>query len=374
MKGVILSPHFLFLPEIESDEPGIHPLSSYELSTRLSYFIWASIPDDELLSLAESGEIRQKDVIEAQVIRMLKDDKSSALAERFTIQWLDLNDMGISVAPDKNKFPEYNNELLNSMKGEITHFFADLFKNDKPITLFLEANYSFINKSLAKLYDIPYDQVPGDKASSGDYKKVVFNESSMRGGLLGMAGVHMATSYPGRTSPVLRGRWILESIIGDDVPPPPPNVPELEESEETEIPGSLRKQLESHRTNPDCAACHDRMDPLGFGLENFDVLGRWRSEVHGSEIDASGKLPSGETFSGPGELKKIILKKKIKVIDHMIKKMIGYALGRELNKFDECVIRESRLTFEANDYKPSHLIKSIATSFPFRYRFYAIQE
>lgn len=374
LKGILISPNFLFLPEVESDEPGIHPLNSYEIASRLSYFLWSSIPDDELLKLAETGQIRKKEVIEEQVERMLKSHKSAGLAERFVIQWLDLSDMGIATAPDKNKFPEYDEDLLHSMKGEIVQFFSDLFRHDRPITLFLEADYSFVNKQLAQLYNIPFDKIPEDDLNYGGYKKVSFKKSSMRGGLLGMAGVHMATSYPGRTSPVLRGRWILESIIGDDVPPPPPNVPELEESEETEIPGSLRKQLELHRTNPDCAACHDRMDPLGFGLENFDVLGRWRDDVHGNMIDASGKLPSGEIFSGPKELKSIILKKKNKVIDHLTKKMVGFALGRELNKFDQCVIRDAGLALRSNDFKPSHLIKTIATSFPFRYRFYAIQE
>lgn len=370
LKGLLISPKFLFLIEEESGEPGIHPLSSYELAARLSFFIWSSIPDDRLLTLADSGQIRKKEVLESEVVRMLQDSRSSALAERFAIQWLDLDDMGIAVAPDHHKFPEFDPNLLESMRGEIIHFFADLFRNDRSILNFINGDYSFIDARLANLYQIPLDQGP----SHQHFQKVAFGPDSVRGGVLGMAGIHMATSYPGRTSPVLRGRWILESIIGDRVPPPPPDVPELEESEETEQPASLRKQLELHRTNPDCAACHDRMDPLGFGLENFDVLGRWRDKVGDTPIDATGKLPSGESFSGPAELKSIILKKQDKVIEHLVKKMTGFALGRELNDFDQCIIRDASLALKANDFKPSSLVKTIATSFPFRYRFYAIQE
>lgn len=373
LQGILISPNFLFLVEEESDEPGIHPLSSYELVTRLSYFIWSSLPDDELLALADSGKIKDDEVLESQIERMLKDPRSRALAKRFVSQWLDLESLGIAVIPDSNDFPEFDQDLLDSMRHEIDYFFIDLFQNDRSLLEIISGRHTFLNQRLAKHYGVE-DLFAKSNEESGLYKRVQFAKEDARGGLLGMAGIHMATSYPDRTSPVLRGRWILESIIGDKVPPPPPGVPELEEDDKGEVSLSLRKKLELHRTNPECSACHARMDPLGFGLENFDVLGRWRSDIQGQAIDASGTLPSGEKFTGPQELKKVILKKKSKVIDHVIKKMTGYALGRELNRFDDCIIRDARLALNESNYKPSSLVKAIATSFPFRYRFYAIQE
>lgn len=371
IKGILISPDFLFLVEPESDEPGTHPLGPYQLATRLSYFIWSSLPDQRLLDLAESREITRTEVIENEVDRMLADPRSSGLASRFALQWLDLDDLGKSVQPDSRKFPEFDSRLLESMKGELLHFFTDIFRYDRSLLAVIDSNYSFVDDRLADLYGIPY---PGKRSGTGEFQRVSLAPETNRGGLLGMSAIHLATSYPTRTSPVLRGRWILESLIGDKVPPPPPNVPELEEEGEARHAKSLREQLELHRTNPDCAACHDRMDPLGFGLENFDVLGRWRTEDRGTAIDATGVLPSGEKFNGPSELRKIIQGKKDKVIEHMVSKMIGFAYGRELNKFDKCVIDEANKALKAHDYRPSVLVKTIATSFPFRNRFYAIQE
>ena len=369
IKGILMSPDFLFLVEPESDEPGTHPIGPWQLATRLAYFIWSSLPDDELLELAASSDIMKTEVIEEQVERMLRDRRAAGLARRFAIQWLDLDDLGKTVQPDSKAFPEYDSDLLHSMKGELKYFLEDLFMNDRSLLNLIDSDYSFVDSNLAEIYGLG----TGDQTKG--FRRVQFDSGSGRGGVLGMAAVHLATSYPTRTSPVLRGRWVLESLIGDEVPPPPPNVPELEESvsEGSEIL-SLRKQLEQHRLNPDCAACHDRMDPLGFGLENFDVLGRWRDEEKGTTIDAGGTLPSGESFVGPSELKKIIFTKKDKVINHLVRKMIGFAYGRELNKFDRCVIDEANRALAANDYRPSALVKTIATSFPFRYRFYAIQE
>lgn len=369
IKGILMSPDFLFLVEPESDEPGTHPIGPWQLATRLAYFIWSSLPDDELLGLAASGDIMKTEVIEQQVERMLRNPRAAGLANRFAVQWLDLDDLGKTVQPDSKAFPEYNSGLLESMKGELMHFLEDLFVNDRSLLNVIESDYSFVDSNLAGIYGL------GSADEADGFRRVQFDPGSGRGGVLGMAAVHLATSYPTRTSPVLRGRWVLESLIGDEVPPPPPNVPELEDSvnDNTEVL-SLRKQLERHRLNPDCAACHDRMDPLGFGLENFDVLGRWRNEDKGTAIDAAGILPSGESFVGPSGLKEIIYTKKDKVINHLVKKMIGFAYGRELNKFDRCVIDEANRALAANDYRPSALVKTIATSFPFRYRFYAIPE
>lgn len=372
LEGVLMSPNFLFLMEKESEEPGTHPLGSHELAARLAYFLWSSLPDDRLMELADSGEILKTEVIEAEVHRMLKDPRVHGLARRFGIQWLDLDDLAKSVQPDSRIYPEFDENLLDSMKGELDYFLVHLLRNDQSLLTIIESDYTFIDRSLAQLYGLDW---PEDAEVDGrGFRRVLLNSESPRGGVLGMSAIHLATSYPTRTSPVLRGRWILESLIGDEVPPPPPNVPALVEPGEQVKSASLRQQLEEHRKNPDCAACHNRMDPLGFGLENFDALGRWRTQENGLAIDASGTLPSGESFSGPAQLRKIVLSKKDKVMKHLVRKMVGYAYGRQLNKFDRCVIEEGYRALQANEFRPSSLVSTIATSFPFRHRFYAKQD
>jgi hypothetical protein len=206
---------------------------------------------------------------------------------------------------------------------------------------------------------------------SGDELQFVTLADSRRGGLLGMAGVHALTSYPLRTSPVLRGRWVIESLLGEKIPPPPPEVPALDDkAAETHSGLSLRKQLEQHRLKAECAACHDKMDPLGFGLENFDVLGRWRDELHGERVDAKGTLPSGEAYEGPAGLKQVLLGRKEKIIRHLARKMTGFAFGRELNKFDNCVIDDAMTALANNDWRATVLVETIAMSYPFQHRFY----
>jgi hypothetical protein len=228
----------------------------------------------------------------------------------------------------------------------------------------IESDYTFMNESLARLYG--FDEVQGSEM------RLVNLANGHRGGIVGMAAIHTITSYPTRTSPVLRGKWVLEALLGDRVAPPPPDVGELDHSEEGS-PLSLRQQLELHRTQPECAACHDRMDPLGFGLENFDVLGRWREYERGFPVETSGTLPSGETFSGPAGLKTVLMARKDQVIRHLTRKMTGFAFGRELNKFDDCVIDDTMEALEANGYRASILVEEIATSLPFRNRFYPNQ-
>jgi hypothetical protein len=218
-----------------------------------------------------------------------------------------------------------------------------------------------VNKRLAAVY--------GLGPLEGDTLQKVSLHDRNRGGILGMAAVHAATSYPLRTSPVLRGRWVLESLLGDKVPPPPPDVPPLEEAAKAGHT-TLREQLEIHRTKSECAACHDKMDPLGFGLENFDVLGRWRETDRGQPIDPTGTLPSGQTYTGPAGLKGVLLERKDAIIKHLVRKMTGYAFGRELNKFDECVVDRALEALQQNDYRSSVLVEQVAMSFPFRHRFY----
>jgi hypothetical protein len=226
----------------------------------------------------------------------------------------------------------------------------------------IDSKYTFANARLAQLY--------GLEGITGEELQRVEVADASRGGLLGMAAVHALTSYPLRTSPVLRGRWVLESLLGDKIPPPPPDVPALDE-EAAETHGlSLREQLEQHRLKAECAACHDKMDPLGFGLENFDVLGRWREEMHGEPLDTQGTLPTGETYEGAPGLKQVLLARKDKIIRHLTRKMTGFAFGRELNKFDNCVIDDAMKALEANDWRTTVLIEAIATSYPFQHRFY----
>ncbi len=369
LNGILLSPNFLFLAEPAPDEGGVHPLAPFPLASRLSYFIWASTPDERLLDLAESGELLKEDVYQSEIYRMLDDPKARGLAERFAMQWLELESLGEASKLDPVRFPEFTPELIEEMKEEVVVFFHHLFSEDRPVTELFDADYTFAGPQLAQIYGVDLPEV--DRA---EFQRVVFENNPTRGGVLGMAAVHAATSYPLRTSPVLRGKWILESILGDRIPPPPPNVPALEVDDEKVSAASLREQLELHRTQPDCAACHNRMDPLGFGMENFDPLGRWRDSMEGAEINATGTLPSGRTFTGPGELKQVLMEQKGKALRHMVKKMVGYAFGRSLNKFDQCVIDDTMEALQSNDYRASLMVETIATSYAFRHRYYPKSE
>lgn len=366
LKAVLVSPHFLFLAEPEPVNTGVQPLAPFPLASRLSYFLWASMPDAELLRLAASGELGQDAVYRQQVRRMLRDVKAAALGERFAVQWLELERLGGEVRPDPRRFPEFDDDLAAAMRGEVILYFNRLIQEDRPLTELLDSDYTFANERLARLYGL-------DGVEPGGLRLVRLTDRA-RGGVLGMAAVHAVTSYPLRTSPVLRGKWVLESLLGERVPPPPPGVPALKVDEHALTAVSLREQLQNHRQDPTCAACHDRMDPLGFGLESFDVLGRFRRTDGGQPVDASGVLPSGERFNGPAELKALLLQRRDQVMRHLVRKLTGYAFGRELNKFDECVLRDAMSALQAHDYRPGPMLETIAMSFPFRHRFYAKTE
>ena len=362
LKGALVSPHFLFLAEPEPGDYGVQRLGAVPLASKLSYFLWSSMPDEELLTLAENGRLADTNVYRQQIRRMLSDPKAEALGERFALQWLDLERLGTEVRPDPKTFPEFDDELGRMMLREVTAVFNHVMRSDRSLLELIDSDYSFINARLAKLYEI-------DGVSTSDLQKVSFRDRN-RGGVLGMAAVHAASSYPLRTSPVLRGRWILESLLGDKVPPPPPDVPALEENAAAEKSLSFREQLEQHRQKADCAGCHNKMDPLGFGLENFDVLGRWRDADRGQPIDADGELPSGQKFTGPVGLKTVLMQRKNDVMKHLTRKMTGFAFGRELNRFDQCVVDNAMRTLQENDYRAWVLIEQIATSFQFQHRFY----
>jgi hypothetical protein len=362
LKGVLVSPNFLFLAEPEPAEGGIQRLAAFPLASRLSYFLWSSMPDEELLALAESSQLLHPTTYRQQIRRMLADPKAAALGDRFALQWLNLDRLGLEVRPDPKKYPEFDPELNASMRREASAFFNYLVQQDRSLLDLIDSNYTFVNDRLAKLYGIP-------GVSSSEMQRVELTDRN-RGGVLGMAGVHALTSFPLRTSPVLRGKWIMEALLGEKVKPPPPDVPALEENTDKVAHVTLRAQLEEHRTKPECAACHDKMDPLGFGLENFDVLGRWRDEDRGAPIDAQGKLSSGATYVGPAGLKTVLLERKNDVMRVLVRKMIGFAYGRELNKFDDCVLDKTIKALQENNYRPSVLVEQIATSYPFQHRFY----
>jgi hypothetical protein len=365
LKAVLVSPDFLFLAEPEPAEGGVQELGALPLASKLSYFLWSSMPDDELLALAENGDLLNDFVYRDQIHRMLTDPKAEALGQRFALQWLDLERLGSDVRPDSKTFPQFDADLAAAMRAEVSEFFNDLLRNDRSLLGLIDINYTFVNQRLAQLYGI-------EGVSGSGLERVQLHDPN-RGGVIGMAAIAAVTSYPVRTSPVLRGRWILESLLGDKVPPPPSDVPALDQSTPQVAQLTLRGQLEAHRSKAECASCHDKMDPLGFSLENFDVLGRWRSTDHNQPIDAKGVLPSGEAFTGPAGLKAILLKRKDDVMRHLVRKMAGFAFGRELNQFDECVVTRTLEALKANNYRASILIEQIATSFPFRHRFYPKQ-
>ena len=364
-RAVLLSPHFLFLSEPEPTVGGVQPLAAVPLASKLSYFIWSSMPDEPLMKLAESGRLLETNVYRAEIRRMLADPKAAALGERFALQWLDLDRLGEEVRPDAAKFPEFDRDLAESMRGEVATFFNHLFRTDRPLLELIDSDYTFVNARLARLYGL--DPVP-----TAAWHRVALRDRN-RGGLVGMAAVHAVTSYPLRTSPVLRGRWILDSLLGDKVPTPPPGTPVLEEGKVAASELSFRKQLEAHRSKTECASCHDKMDPLGFSLENFDGMGRWRNSDKGQPVDSEGTLPSGVKFEGPAGLRRVLMERKDSILKHLSRKMTGFAFGRELNKFDDCVIRRAMEALQGHEYRSGALVESIATSFQFRHRFYPKQ-
>jgi hypothetical protein len=362
LQAVLVSPHFLFRVELdpEPNNPGaVRTIDDYELATRLSYFLWSSMPDDELFTLARLGLLRKENTLDRQVRRMLQDPKSQALVENFAGQWLQLRNLE-NIAPDKGRYADFDESLRRAMRKETELFFAAVVQEDRSLLDFIDADFSFINARLAGHYGIA--DVTGE-----EFRRVKL-DPNQRGGVLTQASVLSVTSNPTRTSPVKRGKWILENILGAAPPPPPPDVPELKEEAEGELSGSLRERMEQHRANPDCAICHNRMDPLGFGLENYDAIGAWRNKDGPFEIDASGELPSGEAFAGPRELKTILKTRQDEFVRCLSEKMLTYGLGRGVEYSDRCAVEDIAQAIETNDYKFSSLILAIVHSDPFQKR------
>jgi mono/diheme cytochrome c family protein len=361
MQGILVSPHFLF--RIERDRPAAnvdaaHLLSQHELASRLSYFLWSSMPDDALRECADRQTLRKPGVLMAQVRRMLKDPRSRALAENFGGQWLQFRALE-SVKPDRDRFPDFDDYLRMSMRQETELFFESIVREDRSILDFLDGKYTFLNGRLARFYGVPGVEGPA-------FRKVDLT-GTPRGGVLTQASVLTVTSYATRTSPVLRGKWILENILNAPPPPPPPDVPNLDVSAVGSAT-SLRQQLDQHRTNPTCASCHARMDPLGFGLENFDGVGAWRTQDGRFPIDASGSLPGGRSFQGPDGLKAILKADRDAFAQCLTEKLLTYALGRGLERYDRPTVQQITKRISASQYRFSSLVLEIVNSRAFQMR------
>jgi len=358
LQAVLVSPNFLFRGELQpepNNPKAVHPINDYALASRMSYFLWSTMPDAELFALAEKGKLRRN--LDAQVKRMLKDPKSRALVENFGGQWLQLRNLRIA-SPDAKTFPGYDDALRLAMQHETEAFFEHIVREDRPVLDFLNANYTFVNGRLAKHYGI--DGVDGEK-----FQRVSLKGTG-RAGVLTQGAILTLTSNPTRTSPVKRRKYVLENILGTPPPPAPPNVPELQE---VKLTGTLRQRLEQHRENPTCASCHARMDPIGFGFENFDGIGAFRQKDEDFPIDPSGQLVSGESFNGAPALATMLAKsKRDEFVRCLSEKMLTYAIGRGPEFYDKCALDEISKGVSKKGYRFSSLILEIVRSVPFQQR------
>jgi len=361
VQAILVSPHFLFRIEGIQNSPrasssNVQVINQYEIASRLSYFLWSSMPDQTLFDLAAQGRLDDRRTLQVQVKRMLSDPKSVAFVDNFAGQWLNLRNLE-ELTPDPKKFRAFNTQLKADMRRETEEFFTYIMQEDRSVIEFINADYTFMNERLAKFYG--NDQVKGEA-----FQKVSLDKTK-RAGLITQASILTLTSNPGRTSPVKRGKWIMENILGTPPPPPPPNVPELEESASAKPNATLRDQLALHRKLPGCAACHDQMDPLGLGFENFDAIGRWRTKEGKHKIDSSGQLPSGQSFKSPVELIAILEERKQGFCRSLTEKMLTYAIGRGVEYYDKCAIDEITANFTTRGYRFSALVTEIVTSDPF---------
>jgi hypothetical protein len=359
VQAALVSPHFLFRVERTLKAKGdqtAFPITDHELASRLSYFLWSSMPDDELFRLAGEKTLRKD--LEAQVRRMLRDPKARALTENFAGQWLQTRNLR-TMTPDPGVYPAFDNALRTAMEKETELFFEAMVKEDRNVLNFLDADFTFVNERLAKHYGLP--GVKGD-----EFRRVSLAGVERRG-VLTHASILTVTSNPTRTSPVKRGKWILDNILNTPPPPPPPDVPELEE-QKGELKGSLRQRMEMHRSNALCASCHQRMDPLGFGFENFDGIGGWRTRDGKFPIDPSGELPGGQRFKGPRELVAILKTKAAEFRRCLAEKLLTYALGRGLEPYDRCAVDDICAEVVRGDDRFSALVLAIVKSDPFQKR------
>ncbi len=359
LRRILSAPNFLF--RVEREPANVPPGTTYQidaidLASRLSFFLWSSIPDDELLDLGIRGTLRNPVVLERQVRRMLRDPRSHALVDSFANQWLKLGRLS-GIVPDVDEFPDFDENLRDALQQETREFIASQLREDRSVIDLVAANYTFVNERLARHYQIP--QVYGSH-----FRRVTFDDG-IRGGLLGQASILTATSYPNRTSPVLRGRWLLETMLGAPPPAPPPDVPALKENGAEGERHSVRERLEVHRKNSGCAVCHVRMDPLGFSLENFDALGKWRTMSDGSPIDASASLPDGSRFDGVIGLRALLVSHREDFVRTFTNRLLAYAIGRGTEYYDWPAVRKVVFDAAADDHRWSAIIMGIVKSRPF---------
>jgi hypothetical protein len=361
LQRVLVDPEFLF--RVERDPAnlptsGVYRLSDVEMASRLSFFLWSSIPDDELLDAAIRGRLKNPATLEAQIRRMLADPRASALMTSFASQWLYLRNLPTH-APDVNAFPGFDDDLRRAMVQETELFLDSQLRDDRGVPDLLTANYTFVNERLARHYGIP-------NVYGSHFRRVSVDESQ-RGGLLGHGSILTVTSYANRTSPVLRGKWLLENILGTPPPPPPPDVPDLPDAVDHGTPRSIRERMELHRKNPACAGCHARMDPLGFALENFDAIGRWRSiDESKNRVDASGVLPDGTRFDGPRELRRLLAVDQQRFVTTVVEKLLTYALRRGLEPTDMPAVRTVVRKAAEREHRWSAIVMEIVKSTPFQ--------
>ncbi|HTD87206.1 MAG TPA: DUF1592 domain-containing protein, partial [Candidatus Binatia bacterium] len=357
LSAILVSPEFLF--RVERDQPvkTVYRVSDIELASRLSFFLWSSIPDDELLGLAERGQLSKAEVLEKQTRRMLADSRARALVSNFGGQWLYLRNLE-SFTPDLRLFPDFDDNLRQAFREETEMFFESVLREDRSVLDLLKADYTFLNERLAKHYGIP-------NVYGGRFRRV--STAGERGGLLRQGSVLAVTSYATRTSPVIRGKWVLGNLLGTPPPPPLPNVPALKDNT-IAANLSVRERLSEHRANAACATCHDVIDPVGFALENYDALGRWRSSEEGKLVDCSGGLPDGSRFSGIDGLEQGLLNRPEVFVNTLTEKLLIFALGRGIEYYDGPAIRKIVRDAQKSDYRFSSIIVGIAQSTPFTMR------
>jgi hypothetical protein len=365
LQAVLISPHFLF--RIEEPNPVSEPrlTPGFEMASRLSYFLWGSMPDDALLDLAAQGRLQDAEVLKSEVLRMLKSDKTREFAENFVEQWLGTRELGRDIKPDEALFPQYYDaEVMSGIRYEPILFFQELIAKNGSLLEFIDSDWTVMSNKLQKFYGLP-----ATKGLRQQPRRVDLLADSHRGGLLGMTAILAVSSMPTRTSPVLRGKWLLDAMLGTPAPPPPPNVPTLDTAhKEGAPPKTIRERLEQHRQNPTCAGCHNRIDPWGFALENFDVMGKWRTEDQGAPIDAKATLPDGTKIDGVEGLKQVLFERKDLFVRNLTSKMLGYALGRGLTLEDYCAVDAIVEKLKKDRYSAQALIREVVLSTPFRYQ------
>jgi hypothetical protein len=359
LASILASPRFLFLVEPDEARAGVdRPLSEFELASRLSYFLWSSMPDEALFEQARAGTLRAN--LAGQVERMLDDPKSAAFVANFTGQWLQLRNLD-GASPDPGLFPGFDPALRDAMRKETELYFAHILRDDRSVLELLDSDYTFLNEPLARHYGI-------DGVEGATFRKVTLTDRR-RGGVLTQASVLTLTSNPNRTSPVKRGKWILQQILGTPPPPQPPNVPELDENKHAVDAASLRERMEQHRADPQCATCHQQMDSLGFAFENYDAVGRWRSTDGEFPIDPAGVLTGGRKFADVRELKNILgTSSSKKFTQNLVKNMLTYALGRGLEAADYCMVEDVRSRLAADGCRIRSIVQGIVATHAFQYR------